>query len=175
MRTLPLVLTLAACTTSLEPGFEVELDRAGACVDLIVFASNADDTQQLVFRTSEVLSSLTPGDTTASFTYDFEGEDGTLVAEVGTKVSDLTCDDAQSGAGPDVQARYAARSGTATLDVTRVGEQITIDLEVANVELVEQISGFQRAELPSWSLTGLVHGAEIPEIEATEDPSDAAE
>lgn len=120
MRPLLLVL-LAGCTPSLTDGFGATLTDHGGCSDLVVYASNPEDTVLLRFdRDGAVAEALAAGEEVTT-TIPLPDPDTSLVVQVGEKIADAMCTDVIVNGGPVVREEWAAVSGEATLTVRAGG------------------------------------------------------
>lgn len=157
MRTIWLLPVLAACTPPLEAGFDADVDQAGACGDLLVFAVNDDDTTMISLRATDPYGDLGQDDQrTVSLAL---GSTASLTVSLGTNVSDLTCDGVTEAGGPDIQIEYVATEGTAELVATSTGGDVTLDLQVTGAKLREASVGYYKVEIADWSLSGVPLGS----------------
>lgn len=166
-RLLPL-LALAACVPPLEEGFEAELVNTGACVDFQLFAASADDETMLVFRADDALASFPAGgSTTRTYELGIPGSP-TVQIELGTFLSDLTCDTVKDRGVPTVLGTYSARAGTAELTLDRTVEPIGVSVTFTDVRLVEDANGFASITVPEIVLADVPYGIRDGEGDAAE-------
>jgi hypothetical protein len=168
-RLLPL-LAVAACVPPLQEGFEAELVNTGACFDFQVYAAAADDETMLLFRADGALASFPAGRSTTR-TFDV-GEPGspTVQVQLGTFLSDLTCDAVEDRGEPTILGTYSAREGSAELTIDRTVDPPLVDLTLSDFRLVEDATSFSTLTVPELVLTGVTWG--LRNGEGTDDGTD---
>jgi len=112
-----LALGLAACTPSLQDGFEQDLTDEGGCGDVVFYAHDDADTMMLTLYAAGLVSEATDAGVASDFDFTLPDGDVELIVEVGSKVSDATCDDVIENGGPRVRETWTATSGTASITI----------------------------------------------------------
>jgi len=105
------------CTEpALPSGFGEDLSFHGGCSDLVLFARNVDDTVQLFFRANGIVATANEEEEVQVHTYNLPESGVTLNVNVGSNLSDVTCDDVMEGV-VNVAGTYIATAGVAALVV----------------------------------------------------------
>jgi len=137
MRSVSVLLALAACDLG-EPalGDDVEetLTETGGCADLYAYAVDADDEVILEVRLDEPIAAAAGVDT--SLTYAIPDGAVEVTLSVGTRVSDVSCDDVAENGGPQIDEIWTAVSGDVELDLVHPTEgDPKADVVLTNVVL----------------------------------------
>lgn len=113
------LLTVVACSGSdpLGPNFESRLIDRGGCADVIFYAVDAGDEVMVSFVLHGAVSEARAAGQETLTILDLPETSAEVVLEQGTRVSDAMCDDVIEGSGPQIQRRWTATAGTATLRV----------------------------------------------------------
>ncbi len=124
-------------------GFGEALSFHGGCTDLVLFARNVDDTVQLFFRMNGIVATANAEDEVQVQTYNLPASGVTLNVNVGTNLSDVTCDDVMEGV-VNVAGTYIATAGVAALvvepgsvDTDEWSATGTASLDLEGVEFVD--------------------------------------
>jgi hypothetical protein len=162
MRALLLLPFLGACVPTLADGFADDLQSPSGCADLILYATNADDTVMLRFQddAGAVTQAVNEG-AALTFEYDLPANDIRLEVMQGKKVSSAMCTDVIENGGPDLSRTWSASTGHAHLVVTPgtdpTGYDSTADLSLTDVTFTAA-SGGDQASLPDFDFTGITVG-----------------
>jgi hypothetical protein len=89
--------------------------RGGAAV--IFFAVDADDEVLVTFRAAGLVTAARAAGVETTTVFDLPSDEVELVVEVGSRISDATCDDVIENSGPNVQRTWTAVAGTATVRI----------------------------------------------------------
>lgn len=108
MTRLWMVVVASGCT-AVSPDFELDLERLGGCSDVLLFATDADDTTMLSLELDHPIEA--GGDSETSESVTLPDPLAVVTLEVGAAVSDATCDDVVENGGPRVRDTYEAVSG----------------------------------------------------------------
>jgi hypothetical protein len=138
MRPLPIVWTaLAACdlgSPSIDGDVEETLTETGGCADLYTYAVDAADEVILEVWFDGPIAAAAGVDTSEVFSLPDAMVDVTL--EIGTRVSDIACDDVAENGGPQVDETWTAVSGEVALDIVhQSGADPKADVVLTNVVL----------------------------------------
>jgi len=141
------------CAPALEDGFEDDLTDIGGCCDIQFYAVDEADEVMLGFSVDGLLKAAHDAGEEQTTDFELPSDGVTLIVEVGTKVSDATCDDVIENDGPQVVRTYKAISGTARV-VARPGEDqdytdASGDLLLENVEFESTEGGAENITLDS--------------------------
>ena len=119
MRVLPIILlgTAACGSDPLGPDFEERFTHFSGCADVIFFAVDDDDEVMLTFHAEGLVSAARAAGTETTTVIELPSDDVELVVEVGSRISDATCDDVIENSGPRVERTWTATSGTATVRI----------------------------------------------------------
>ncbi len=152
MRSVPVLLALAACDLG-EPsiGDDVEetLTETGGCADLYAFAVDADDEVILEVRFDEPIAAAAGVDASVSYAIPDEAVEVTL--SIGTRVSDVSCDDVAENGGPQIDEVWTAVSGDVALDLVHpTGGDPKADVVLTNVVLESEAGEQVTVETFSW-------------------------
>jgi len=158
MRPLILISLLTACAPTLEGDFAAELTNRGGCADVKFYAVDDDDSKMLSVWVEGLVEAATTAGETQTTTYDLPDPDVELIVEVGSKVSDATCDDVIENGGPAVDATFAATDGKATITIvpgeTTWDARGTLTLEDVTFEGGGHIESFEIADTSVGWLAG---------------------
>lgn len=158
MRLLLLAL-LTGCTPALTDGFGATLTDVGGCSDLVVYASNPEDTVLLRFdHDGAVAEALAAGEALTT-TLVLPDPDTSLVVQVGEKIADAMCTDVIINGGPTVHEEWAATSGEATLTVRADGTdgwKSRADLTLTDVRFASEAG--EEAALGDFAVTDISVG-----------------
>lgn len=151
-------------TGPLEPGFESSFEYSGGCGDMLLYASNVEDTILMTFIIDGLSEQAHTQGGQVSETASLPDSRIQLEVRVGEKLSDTVCDDVAEG-GTHVDATYEAVTGSADILVVPEGSPtdyggypakatvILSDIELQNLEDVTDI-----VELPSYSWSNVFIG-----------------
>lgn len=137
MRPIVFVL-LSACAAPLSGDVTAQLDPAGGCADLILYAVSDDDTLLLRIDADGLIADA--GGEPSSQTFTLPDAAVTVVLEQGSKISDAICDDVIENGGPQVDRTYTATAGTAAFTI-RPGdtdENSRADLTLTDLTLEDE-------------------------------------
>jgi len=142
MRSVYALLALAACdlgAPSVDGDVEETLTETGGCGDLYTFAVDEDDEVILEVRFDEPIAAAAGVDTSLSYAIPDEAVAVTL--SVGTRVSDISCDDVAENGGPQIDEVWTAVSGDGALDLVHPTDvDPRADVVLTNVVL-ESVDG----------------------------------
>ena len=110
-------LGLAACVPSLQAGFEQELTDDGGCGDVVFYAHDDVDTVMLTLYAEGLVGEATDAGVASDFDFTLPDDGVELIVEVGSKISDATCDDVIENGGPRVRETWTATAGTASITI----------------------------------------------------------
>ena len=123
-RLLVLLVALGCGLDLLGPEFERRFTYFGGCGDVVFFAVDADDELMVTFNADGLLAVARQAGTETTTIVDLPSQDVELVVEQGSRVSDATCDDVVENAGPRVRRTWTATSGTATVRLRPLGDEL---------------------------------------------------
>ena len=116
---------VTACAESPLPAdnFMADLEWAGGCGDMTLYAMPTDGTMEVVLNIWGVCTEAHASGGTLSRTYELPDAAAQLTLNIGSNVSDATCDDALEWENPmTINHSIAASAGTLTVTVTPDGE-----------------------------------------------------
>ncbi len=115
---LSLLLVPIGCGSDpLGPRFAQTLTHFGGCADVMFFAVDADDEVMVTFRADGLVAAALATGVETTTVFELPSDDVELVIEVGSRISDATCDDVIENSGPRVRRSWTAASGTATVRI----------------------------------------------------------
>lgn len=142
---------LGFCVGDIEPGFEVGLTNTYGCADLVVMASNGDDSEAVILSVSEglVADAIASG---MPVHVELDVSDPSILmleARTGAEVTSNECNDAPIP-GVDINETWLATSGTVIIDVTATGGELAdATVELVNVAFARTIPGPAPILVPS--------------------------
>jgi hypothetical protein len=112
-----LLVSVSCGSDPLEPQFARRLTHFSGCADVIFFAVDADDVVMVTFRAVGLVTAARAAGVETTTVFDLPSDEVELVVEVGSRISDATCDDVIENSGPRVRRSWTAASGTATVRI----------------------------------------------------------
>jgi hypothetical protein len=152
MRSVSALLALVACDLgepSVGEDIEESLTEIGGCADLYTYAVDADDEVILEVRFDAPLAAAAGVDT--SLTYAIPDAAVEVTLSVGTRVSDVSCDDVAENGGPQIDEVWTAVSGDVALDIVhQTDADPKADVALTNVVLESEDGEQVTIETFSW-------------------------
>ena len=149
--------SLGGCGGTAPPaaGFEATLTKTSGCSDVLLAASNADDSLAVIFRSSGQVAAAQSAGKTMVFPLTLPAAGVTVYLYQGKGVSATTCTDYIIDGQTRVDTARSAHSGTATLTVTPSSGADQATLVLQNLTFQEDSAPTTAVPLPQLQISNV--------------------